>query len=120
MKKWRFRMKEYVEKLIERLEEAGKYHLELSEANKMDVRESHRHKSFAGVYGKAIEIVKYLASEYNNDFCEWKFVKSVSDGGYFYSSGCSHKRFSDLHSFEFCPYCGKEIKIIPAPYKKGE
>jgi hypothetical protein len=92
------------EKLIERLEE------EKSDWN----------CDYNVPINKAIEIVKDLASEHNNDFCEWKFVKSVSDGGYFYSSGCSHKRFSDLHSFEFCPYCGKEIKIIPAPYKKGE
>jgi len=57
-------MKEFIEKLIGRLEEAGQYHLELSEANKIDVHESHRHKSFAGVYGNAISIVKELAEEH--------------------------------------------------------
>ena len=51
-----------------------------------------------------------LAEEYNNDFCEWKFMKTVV--AYFYSSGCNHKRFSDLHGFEFCPYCGKKIKVV--------
>lgn len=99
-------MKKFIEKLIGRLEEEKRiaYEYESSsqyEATQRDVVD----------YEDIIEIVKELAEEFDGDFCEWKFAKSIVDSAYFYSSGCNHKRFSDLHSFEFCPYCGKEIKV---------
>ena len=102
-------MKEFVEKLIERLEESVSF----TEMARMESRVGKKQTIGFGLgVRSAVKIVKDLASEHNNDFCEWKFVKSVADGGYFYSSGCSHKRFSDLHSFEFCPYCRKKIKVV--------
>lgn len=126
-------MKQFIDKLIGRLEEESDY--EPIDYDCCDISCTDEQHFIAT--DKAIEIVNQLAEEHKddiqtidvsellgeqeqvNDFCEWKFTKSVADGGYFYSSGCNHKRFSDLHSFEFCPYCGKKIKV--APYQtKGE
>jgi hypothetical protein len=68
---------------------------------------------------KAIEIVKKLASEHNNGFCEWKadekfdwFIKSPHEG-----IGLTKE---EHNLYKFCPYCGKKIKVVDAPYKKGE
>ena len=94
-------MKEFVDKLIEKLTKVkGHYGYYGSEECEYIP------------YDYSISIINELADEYNNDFCEWKFTKSVVNGGYFYSSSCNHKRFSDLHNFEFCPYCGKKIKVV--------
>lgn len=43
--------------------------------------------------------------------CKWIFRKQVSTGEMRYIVGCNKKKFSDLHGFVFCPYCGKEIDI---------
>ena len=40
-----------------------------------------------------------------DDVCEWKHSGNV------YIS-CNYKRFTDLHSFDYCPYCGKKIKVV--------
>ena len=60
---------------------------------------------------------KKLAEEYNNDVCEWKedekfnwFFKSPHEG-----VGIV-KEESGL--FNFCPYCGKKIKVVEQ-YGKG-
>lgn len=129
-------MKEFIEKLIGRLEEESQKAVKEMAAAKSNAGENYC-SGMAGAFNRTVKIVEKLAEEHKddiqtidvsellgeseqvNDFCEWKFTKSVADGGYFYSSGCNHKRFSDLHSFEFCPYCGKKIKV--APYQtKGE
>lgn len=111
-------MKKFVEKLIGRLEEAGNYHLQLSEENKMDVRESHRHKAFAGVYGNAISIVNELAEEYKGDCCEWEYISSVS---HYANIGCKNveRNIKSMRYYTYCPYCGKKIKVLelPEPYK---
>ena len=109
-------MKEFVDKLIGRLEELQKQRTGCSNITcdkcKYDKECFEGEKGFKVTIDKFIKFVNELAEEYNNDFCEWKFTKSVVNGGYFYSSGCNHKRFSDLHNFEFCPYCGKKIKVV--------
>ena len=105
-------MKEFIEKLIGRLEE-----LKTEAFDKWDGGASHR------AYSKSIEIVNELAEEYINTssdtstdtssgYCEWKLIdeeKSV------YKSGCEKQRFYDGNPtesmYEFCPYCGKKIKV---------
>ena len=52
---------------------------------------------------KAIKIVKQ--GGVSDDVCEWKH-----SGNVFIS--CNYKRFTDLHSFEYCPYCSKKIKVV--------
>ena len=58
---------------------------------------------------------KELAEEYNNDFCEWKKVFD-DDVDSQYKPLCSEDGFIDItgyFDYEFCPYCGKKIKIAP-------
>ena len=71
---------------------------------------------------KAIGIVEQLAEEHNNDFCEWEADDKEIDV-YYTKCGQAHI-FIDGNPEEnnhvFCPYCGKKIKVVDAPYKKGE
>lgn len=98
-------MKEFVERLKSRLEEEKHIVYEYESSSQYEATQR-----TVVDYEDIIEIVNELEEECNNDCCEWKFMKTVV--AYFYSSGCNHKRFSDLHDFEFCPYCGKKIKVV--------
>ena len=60
---------------------------------------------------KAIEIVKQ--GDVSDDFCEWKY----NDSEYYFESSCDHLHIfmSDgpkENAYEFCPYCGKKIKLV--------
>ena len=60
---------------------------------------------------KAIEIVKQ--SVISDDVCEWKY----NDTEYYLESSCDHLHIfmSDgpkENEYDFCPYCGKKIKVI--------
>lgn len=60
---------------------------------------------------KAIEIVKH--GVISDDVCEWKY----NDTEYYWESSCDHLHIfmSDgpkENEYEFCPYCGKKIKVI--------
>ena len=60
-------------------------------------------EEFSITRNELIEIVKKGGAA--DDVCEWKYSGNV------YIS-CNYKRFTNLHSFEYCPYCGKKIKIV--------
>ena len=58
-----------------------------------------------------IEIVKQ--SVISDDVCEWKY----NDTEYYWESSCDHLHIfmSDgpkENEYDFCPYCGKKIKVI--------
>ena len=60
---------------------------------------------------KAIEIVKQ--GYVSDDVCEWKY----NDSEYYFESSCDHLHIfmSDgpkENEYDFCPYCGKKIKIV--------
>ena len=60
---------------------------------------------------KAIEIVKQGGVA--DDVCEWKY----NDTEYYWESSCDHLHIfmSDgpkENEYDFCPYCGKKIKVI--------
>jgi hypothetical protein len=102
-------MKEFIDKLISRLE--GKR----SEVNGLsDI-----------VWNNAVKMcvdeVNQLAEEYNNDFCEWEIVVD-KDIHREYKPLCSENGFIEItgyFDYEYCPYCGKKIRV--APYQpKGE
>ena len=73
----------------------------------------------ANIYGEVMREIDRLAKEYNKDCCEWKQY----DENDIYYTGCEQiHMFIDGsptdNKYEFCPYCGKKIKV--APYTKGE
>ena len=60
---------------------------------------------------KAIEIVKQ--GGVSDDVCEWKY----NDSEYYFESSCDHLHIfmSDgpkENEYDFCPYCGKNIKVV--------
>ena len=62
-------------------------------------------------FDEAIEIVK--KGGVSDDVCEWKY----NDSEYYFESSCDHLHIfmSDgpkENAYEFCPYCGKRIKIV--------
>ena len=99
----RCRMKEFIEKLICKLE---------------NLRDRYQDKygfcSDSVDYGKtiglndSISIVNQLAEEYNNDFCEWKKKNSNE-----YVCN-AHAEIHDSRVLDWCvcPYCGKKIKVV--------
>ena len=121
-------MKEFIEKLIGRLEEqqaeaenemhrlrSGDYVLPCS-YDITDIKEI-ASESFK----ESIEIVNELAEEYINtstdtssDYCEWKLI---DEEGNVYDTSCRNPHIlidgSPIdNNYEFCPYCGKKIKVV--------
>ena len=89
-------MKNFIEKLIEKLEE---------------VRKNTLTASVRWAYDKAIKIVNQLAEEYNNDFCEWEKV-NVQVGLPFYKSCKRAMPYNMNDDKQYCPFCGKKIKVV--------
>lgn len=94
-------MKEFVDKLIERLEEVAELIRPVAWSRKIEVVETKA----------VIQIAKELAEEYNNDFCEWKL-----DGVYVH---CQHNTElfiscleEEKYRYNYCPICGKKIKVV--------
>lgn len=125
-------MKEFINKLIERLEELHNYSCFPS-----DYVSEEQEKVYVYFRKKLTEILK-LAEEYDqtidvaelvekfgqkkvrsNDECEWNRNYQFISDKYKVETGCGYT-FYDLHHaepFTYCPYCGKRI----APYQpKGE
>jgi len=95
-------MKEFIEKLIGRLEEEherciNRYGVVGGNAPALEVKQ-------------CMEIVNQLAEEHNNDFCEWK----IGEYGDSWKPNCCDDAYYLLgvRKFEFCPYCGKKIKVV--------
>jgi len=85
-------MKEFIEKLIGRLEK------EKSDWN----------YDYNVPIIKAIEIVNEVAEEHNNDFCEWK---NGTSSVFPIKTNCGNS-IDVNYGYEFCPYCGKKIKAV--------
>ena len=107
-------MKEFIEKLIGRLEEiydrndkAKKEAYKEQEWERFDFF-THRNE---GIY-IAMAIINKLAEEYNNDVCEWERYEEKR----IFFKHCTYRNedideFS-ISKFKFCPYCGKKIKVV--------
>ena len=108
-------MKEFIEKLIGRLEE-----LKEIEKNRADSCDEEGYGDGEQIYDdgrsqgrfeqshKIIQIVNELAEEYNNDVCEWteydyKTIRSPHERDWSIPS---------MKDFKFCPYCSKKIKVV--------
>ena len=114
-------MKEAFEKIIERLEEKRDKYENLASSSNFDGyhEEEIKYLAMQEAYEEAIEIVNKVAEEYVPDinvgeieeFCEWGFA---GDFGEWYAC-CKPLRVYipyGVHSFKYCPYCGKEIKVV--------
>ena len=106
-------MKEFIEKLIGRLEEEVEY--QDKKADEADVFEevsvSHTRISMRKCYEHAIEIVNELAEEYKGGCCEWEYDEF--EDGWQTSCGTTFSLCdSDKEVTHFCPCCGKEIKVV--------
>lgn len=90
------RMKEFIEKLIGRLEYLQKDKYVLA-------------PTVCYVLEGVKQYVNQLAEEYNNDFCEWHKVKN----GNAYKCH-THAEIHDSRVLDWCvcPYCGKKIKVV--------
>lgn len=104
-----------VEKLIGRLEEYLQSEKNLKEI--VDTGKEIKNPVVSRTIGKieayesTIEIANQLAEEYNNDFCKWEYndyeEKWQTDCGVLFTLNDSDKEITN-----YCPCCGKEIKII--------
>ena len=109
-------MKEFIEKLIGRLEEEKKlYHKQYVD----DCIGYTTYRRYEHELDKIIEIVNQLADEYNNDVCEWEKGSSGYVGYPAYYSRCCTTNSKGLEmqthiisDWKFCPYCGKKIKVF--------
>ena len=103
-------MKEFIEKLIGRLEEKENETV-LKAPNTSDISNTEYQKWMMKSYGfkESIEIVNQLAEEHNNDFCEWHKVKN----GNVYKCN-THAEIHDSRVLDWCvcPYCSKKIKVV--------
>lgn len=72
----------------------------------------------ANIYGEVMRECDRLAEEYDNDFCEWK--KVVIDSTELIREPHRMYLFKESDDkWEYCPYCGKKIKVVPYQ-PKGE
>ncbi len=105
-------MQKVFEKIIERLEKLKGY-----EANgdcPMDGMCSKRPYECTSCYSStAIIIVKKVAEEYGNDFCEWFKYDYRTIAPKNHDVGNPYWRIpEDYSKLMFCPYCGKKIKVV--------
>ena len=104
-------MKEFIEKLNERLEHLLNNFGEHCEEWGSDKEGNcHRNSCSDCVLTHAIEIVNQLAEEYNNDFCEWQ--EKTAGGIKLVKEPHRQRLFHIEEERQFCPYCGKKIKVV--------
>lgn len=93
-------MKEFVGKLIKQLEER------IQDNNGWEDDEFFGGQSNA--FEWTISVIKKLEEEYSNDFCEWK----IKSWGLFPINTSCENSLDVNYNYEFCPYCGKKIKVV--------
>lgn len=99
-------MNEFIKKLIDRLGKIGWVYADYYP----DETAVHRQSKKSVPYDEVIKIVNQLAEEYNNDFCEWKPI--IANARMKYKNCEFAEDTTDTFMFEFCPYCGKKIKVV--------
>lgn len=101
-------MKEFIEKLIEKMQGVFCDGCTSCRVNQCDGVDKEECRWMV----KIKESINQLAEEYNNEFCEWKYWRTIDDVP-MYKSSCIHEfeeRF--VKKYKFCPYCGKKIKVV--------
>ena len=109
-------MKEFIEKLIGRLEEERKkqQYLFNNVLNNEHQRMIHEYAEQCYLY--MTDIVNQLAEEYNNDYCEWK-KKTIAEIDLIREPHRMYLFSASDDEWKYCPYCGKKIKVVEP---KGE
>ena len=97
-------MKRFVEKIIRKLEK----HIFSAELYNYGWKGQTVHNLLC--LGDVKNVAEQLAEEYNNynDFCEWK----TDSWGLFPIKTSCENSLDVNYGYEFCPYCGKKIKVI--------
>ena len=112
-------MKEFIEKLIGRLEEEKQTN-PCRNTQCKDCKYTNEcwegEKCYKVGVDNIVSIVNQFAEEYNNDFCEWEIYGNRKHA----VTGHGQVKYTyEVEDWLVCPYCGKKIKI--APYQpKGE
>lgn len=100
-------MKEFIEKLIGRLEEQARW-----TENKFWCKDMGTTLKIVP-FRKVEEIVNQLAEEHNNDFCEWFKYDYRTIAPKNHDAENPYWRIPDnMDKLKFCPYCGKKIKVV--------
>lgn len=98
--------------LREKFKQKKKISIDLSnEYRDSDKRLSTGYANKALAMGEAIEIVNQVEHEYNNDFCEWEYDE-FEDGWQTSCDTVFSLCDSDKEITNFCPCCGKKIKVV--------
>lgn len=107
-------MKEFIEKLIEKILNTPTNCLDSYSIISPDIITGVKNGIEYGCASRQqeiVDIVNQLAEEYNNGFCEWQpnkqfnwFLKSPHEG-----MGITQ---GEKGFFKFCPCCGKKIKVV--------
>lgn len=101
-------MQKAFEKIVERLEEyKTKAYVTGFTNNPYELGACH-------AMDDAVKIVNKVAKEYNQEVCEWERNYQFFSDKYKVETECGYT-FYDLHHtkhFEYCPYCGKKIKVM--------
>ena len=105
-------MKEFIEKLIGRLEECEERYDDVSFAQLNEFGRTLDYKYAEGKrdgVAESIEIVNKLAEEHESDYCEWN--RQDESNFYLHKTSCGTEDTYD-DGYVFFPYCGKKIKVV--------
>ena len=96
-----------VDNVVKELEEL-KMRYFLTIANTGDEKSDFAYENVGNALDKAIEIVKQGGVE-TDYVCEWKLTDAKKLMPY--KTSCGNEDLYD-HSYKYCPYCGKKIKVV--------
>lgn len=103
-----------VDKVVEELEDRKKLHERLVhyETKNGTVTEKYQHIKAIDVLNDAIEIVKQ--GGVYDDVCEWRLCDEEAN---VYDTSCRNPHIlitgtPEENNYEYCPYCGKKIKVV--------
>ena len=104
-------MKKVFEKIIEKLEEEKMSYF-LTIANTRDEKLDCAYEQVGDALDKAIEIVKQ--GSVSDDVCEWRICDEETN---VYDTSCRNPHIliegtPNENNYEYCPYCGKKIKVV--------
>ena len=110
-------MKEFVEKLIEWLEEISVSKSEEGIINGCNMGICEYDDCMKCLKKKLISNINKLSEEHNNDCCEWRKEPSRLFGYFRNETSCGDSidlqaNSELLKAFIFCPFCGKKIKVV--------